>query len=1165
MKLLSLFVAWGLSILWPCAAAVSPLPSAPVLPAKVVWQYGLTSANDFPQRDPQDWRLLGSNDEGTHWTTLDVRKGELFPERQQRRIFKLASPAAFNVYRLQIDQVRDPASANSMHVAEIEPLGQSEDDLDPIPGLGDRITVQGENAPVESRFQAFDGRAETKWLDFASQNSGTRASWIQWQYLRRAEGVVTNVNQLLMLRARASQAYPVRIAGVLVNRLPGTNIFCFLDDTGYLEANCTNAPPFLPGQQVLVEGTSQWRDRRVGIAHCRLEAKGPAASGVPEHIAIEQSVRPDWELSWVETEGTVQFCIRLENRLMFELQDEDSTLSAHVLHLDPAASLPVRGSRVRVRGICSTCLNAKGERIVGTLWVPGLDAVSVLGTKASVESPGGLKPIDTTLQGAPLLTSIRQIRKLSPMELARGPRVEVHGVTTEVFGGYLQDDTAGIELWRDTHDPHQGDSPTLGTYVLVTGRGDWIEAHGPVIRVENIAPLAIGKLPKPERPSWAQLANGRMMDKWVEIEGVVRSTDGSHLLVVCEGGPVMATIRQAPASLVHGLVDATVRLRGVDIMATDDRGQFQGIQLAVPSLDYVEVERAAADAFSLPVRPIASLFQVSGPKGYTHRVKIEGVLTFCEQRRFFLQDKSGAAMAMAREEVMLDSPPAAYNWAFFQAREPNLARADGWKFGAGDVVQVVGFPENRAGYSPVLTEVLVRKLSSSSPERPVQAAVSDIVLGKLDSTLVSLEAVLLGSEAMGAHHMFQLEAGQWIFQAIMPEPDQKLKPIAPGSRVRVTGICQIDASPFPELGKRINSFKLLMESPAGFVILQRPPWWTPQRALVIAAVLIAGLALASAWIGMLRHQVEARTAQLEKEIEERKRIELEMELGQKKLLQASRLAGMAEVATNVLHNVGNVLNGANMLATLIGEQVRRSKISSLVKAVGLMTDHKDDLESFLTRDERGRHLPTLLRQLAAHLAEERNRLQGKVDALTESVQHIKQVVTMQQKYAKVSTVTETVSLPEVVEDALRLAGGALARHEIQVIKQFEPVPAMNIERHRVLQILFNLLENAKRACAESGRTDKQIILQIRAEPGGQVQIRVRDNGTGIAAENFSKIFAQGFSTRPDGHGFGLHSSLLAAQEMGGSLAVQSNGPGQGAVFTLELAIAQLSKPCPPQS
>lgn len=1165
MKPLCLFVAWGIPILWACAATVSPLSSPPEPVTKVLRQYALTSANDFPQRDPLDWRLLGSNDGGTHWTTLDARKGELFSDRHQRRLFKLTNRAVFNMYRLQIDQVRDPASANSVHVAEIEPLGQDEDDLDPVPGFGDRITAQGENGPVESRFQAFDGRPETKWLDFASANPQTRASWIQWQYLRPTDVEVTNINQLLMLRARASQAYPIRIAAVFLSRVTGTNVSGFVDATGYLEACWEDAPRLSPGQLVLIEGTSKWQNRQVAMDNCRFTPQGSAASGIPDHVEIDQPLGPEWERRWTEMEGTVQFCIRLENSLVFELQDEDGAVAARVMHLETGASPPLRGSRVRVRGLCSTCVNTKGARVAGTLWVPNMDAVSVIESGPSAESrPAVPELADEPAQSAAILTTIRQIRKLSPTDLARRPHVEVRGVTTEVFGGYLQDEAAGIELWRDGLNPEQPDLPILGTYIAVTGRADWVESHGPVIRVEKILNLGKGRIPRPERPSWAQLANGRMADKWVEIEGVVRATDGSHLLVVGEGGPVMATIRQASALLVRELVDATVRLRGVDIMATDDRGQFQGIQLAVPSLEYVEVERAAADAFSLPTRPIGSLFKVSGPKGFTHRVKIEGVLTFCEERRFFLQDKTGAAMAIGQEEVTLDSPPGAYNWAFFQAPERN-ARQENWNFKSGDVVQVAGFPENRAGYSPVLTEVLVRKVGASGLQEPVQAAVRDIALGKLDSTLVSLEAVLLGSDGAGTHHLFQLQAGEWIFQAIMPEPAQKLKAIEPGSRVRVTGICQIEASPFPELGKRINSFKLLIESPAGLLVLQQPPWWTPRRALVIAAALVAGLALASGWIGVLRHQVEVRTAQLQKEIEERKRIEAEMELGQKRLLQASRLAGMAEVATNVLHNVGNVLNGANMLATMIGEQVRRSKISSLVKAVGLMSQHKSDLGGFLTQDERGRHLPKLLEQLAAHLEEERCRLEGKVDALTESVQHIKQVVAMQQKYAKTSTLTETVTLSEVVEDALRLTGGALARHEIQVIRQFEPMPTLNLERHKVLQILFNLLENAKRACVESGRADKRITLAICAGDQGRAQIRVHDNGTGIAAENLCRIFAQGFSTRPDGHGFGLHSSLLVAQEMGGSLTAQSDGHGQGAIFTLELAVAIESKSCPPLS
>ena len=156
--------AWGAS---NGKAARSEQPTT-----RVVRQYALTSANDFPQRDPQDWRLLGSNDGGRTWTTLDVRKGELFSQRHQRRVFKLASPRAFNSYRLEIDRVRDPAAVDCVQLAEIEPLGATEDDLGPAPLLEDKITAQGDNAPSETRWQAFDGRVETKWLDRAVAEPG---------------------------------------------------------------------------------------------------------------------------------------------------------------------------------------------------------------------------------------------------------------------------------------------------------------------------------------------------------------------------------------------------------------------------------------------------------------------------------------------------------------------------------------------------------------------------------------------------------------------------------------------------------------------------------------------------------------------------------------------------------------------------------------------------------------------------------------------------------------------------------------------------------------------------------------------------------------------------------------------------------------------------------
>jgi signal transduction histidine kinase len=624
--------------------------------------------------------------------------------------------------------------------------------------------------------------------------------------------------------------------------------------------------------------------------------------------------------------------------------------------------------------------------------------------------------------------------------------------------------------------------------------------------------------------------------------------------------------------LVKRLVDATVLVRGVSVAATDTRGRMQGIQLLVPSLEYVEMTQAPGDPFSLPTRTIGSLLQVRGPKGFTHRVKVEGVLTLREDRTCFLQDATGGAMAIAQEDVMLKSPGGGWNWVFWQSTHSNGVPE--MELQAGDQLQVAGFPELR-GYSPVLTEALIRKVARAAPVAPAKATAEDIGGGGLDSTLVSLEAVLLRQQNLGPDIVLELRSGSTVFNAFLRAQDKARPAIAPGSRVRVTGVCQVESLPYAELGKRAASFKLLVGSWSNVTVLDRPPWWTLKRALTAAAILVVVLAMAAAWIGILRRQVRERTKQLQREIaeheetearlaeekqlvqaeiEERRRIEAVVERGHRQLLKASRLAGMAEVATSVLHNVGNVLNGTNVLASVIGEQVRKSKVPSVTKLAKLLNEHRTDLSRFVGEDARGRQLPGYVERLAAHLAEEQARLEDKVKLLTESIQHIKEIVATQQEYAKVSGVLESALLTEVVEDALRLHEGALARHRIEVVREFEAAPLMTIDRHKVLQILFNLLENAKHACDERGAAEKQVTVRIQQAGAGRIQVRVEDNGIGIPAENLNRIFGQEFSTKKGGHGFGLHSSILAAQDMGGSLSVQSEGPGNGAVFILEIPL-----------
>jgi C4-dicarboxylate-specific signal transduction histidine kinase len=288
------------------------------------------------------------------------------------------------------------------------------------------------------------------------------------------------------------------------------------------------------------------------------------------------------------------------------------------------------------------------------------------------------------------------------------------------------------------------------------------------------------------------------------------------------------------------------------------------------------------------------------------------------------------------------------------------------------------------------------------------------------------------------------------------------------------------------------------------------------------------------------------------DVTERKRAEARLEEAQKAMVDASRQAGMAEVAAGVLHNVGNVLNSVNVSANLVSDNLQKSKTPGLTKAVALLREHESDLGAFFGSDPRGKQLLVYLGKLAECLTAEQASAIYELHTLKKNIEHIKEIVTMQQSYAKIVGVTEKIKVTDLVEDALRLNSGTLARHEVELTREYDPnLPEIIVERHKVLQILVNLIRNAKYACDESGRRDKH--LRVRVTHGdGCVKICTTDNGVGIAPENLTRIFNHGFTTRKDGHGFGLHSGAIAAKEMGGTLVAESQGPGKGASFTLSL-------------
>ena len=287
-------------------------------------------------------------------------------------------------------------------------------------------------------------------------------------------------------------------------------------------------------------------------------------------------------------------------------------------------------------------------------------------------------------------------------------------------------------------------------------------------------------------------------------------------------------------------------------------------------------------------------------------------------------------------------------------------------------------------------------------------------------------------------------------------------------------------------------------------------------------------------------------------ITQRKQAEEKMLELSSQLIATSRQAGMAEIATGVLHNVGNVLNSVNVSANLLSDQVRKSPVADLGRVVALLREQGANLGAFFASDPRGPKVTNFLAELADKFTRQQESQLGEVAALQKNIEHIKEIVAMQQSYAKVSGLTENLSPVELIEDALRMNAGSFQKHEVELVRELPAdLPRVCVDKHKVLQILVNLLRNAKHACDDTGRTDKRITVRAVNE-NERIRITISDNGVGIPPENLNRIFNHGFTTKKEGHGFGLHSAANAAKEMGGSLSVHSEGAGQGASFHLEL-------------
>lgn len=331
--------------------------------------------------------------------------------------------------------------------------------------------------------------------------------------------------------------------------------------------------------------------------------------------------------------------------------------------------------------------------------------------------------------------------------------------------------------------------------------------------------------------------------------------------------------------------------------------------------------------------------------------------------------------------------------------------------------------------------------------------------------------------------------------------------------------------------------------PEGSIVINEPCFFRTYKVALLSTTCAALLlALVAIFAKLLKSRRELKASLLE------------LQEAQSELVATARKAGMAEIATNVLHNVGNVLNSVNISAGVLRGLVRDSKGQGLWHTVQLLKEHREHLGDYLENDAKGKLLPVYLERLAEALEAERSKITEEISQLSTRVDHLKDIVATQQSYAGAASLVEQVHVWDLFRDAVRINLEALDRRRITVVDQATQLPLLHLDKARVLQILVNLVSNAVHAMDGTPAGSAQLTLTAELKDNKQLRLSVKDEGEGIAPENLTRIFTHGFTTRKSGHGFGLHSCAVAAKEMGGTLTASSPGVGKGATFVLELPV-----------